>query len=46
LLDSPRGKESRKGDGLAKPLTAHKHWHIDAADINIADTFIFMAWHG
>ncbi|MFM8479137.1 MAG: DDE-type integrase/transposase/recombinase [Planctomycetaceae bacterium] len=24
-------------------LTAHKHWHIDVAYINIAGTFVFMA---
>jgi transposase InsO family protein len=39
----PRGKESRKGKGFVQPLTAHEHWHIDVAYINIAGTFVFMA---
>ena len=39
----PRGKESRKGQGFVQPLTAHEHWHIDVARINIAGTFVFMA---
>jgi putative transposase len=39
----PRGKESRKGQGFVQPLTAHEHWHIDVAYINIAGTFVFMA---
>ncbi len=39
----PRGKESRKGKGLVQPLTAHEHWHVDVAYINIAGTFVFMA---
>ena len=39
----PRGRESRKGKGFVQPLTAHEHWHIDVAYINIAGTFVFMA---
>ncbi len=39
----PRGKESRRGKGFVQPLTAHEHWHIDVAYINIAGTFVFMA---
>jgi hypothetical protein len=42
----PRGQESRKGKGCVQPLTAHEHWHIDVADINIAGTFVFMAKPG
>jgi len=39
----PRGRESLKGKGFVQPLTAHEHWHIDVADINIAGTFVFLA---
>jgi hypothetical protein len=39
----PRGNESRKGKGFVQPLTAHEHWHIDVAYINIAGAFVFMA---
>jgi hypothetical protein len=43
LLDSSRGKESRQGKGFVQPLTAHEHWHIDVADINIVGTCVCMA---
>jgi len=32
---NPRGKESKKGKGFQQPLTAHQHWHVDVAYINI-----------
>jgi transposase InsO family protein len=38
-----RRKLSQKGKGFQQPLTAHEHWHVDVAYINICGTFCFMA---
>jgi transposase InsO family protein len=40
---NPRGKESQKGKGFQQPHTAHQHWQVDVACINICGTFCFMA---
>lgn len=42
LLARWNGKASRKGQGFAQPLSAHGHWHLDIAYVNIAGTFYFL----
>ena len=34
---------SKKGTGFTQPLTAHEHWHLDIAYLNICGTFYFIA---
>jgi len=41
LARFPR-KPSKKGTGFEQPLTAHEHWHIDIAHINIHGTFYYL----
>ena len=36
------GKPSKKGTGLAQPLAAHHHWHIDVSYLNIGGTFYYL----
>jgi putative transposase len=33
---------SKKGTGFVQPLTAHAHWHIDIAYLNVAGTFYYL----
>jgi transposase InsO family protein len=35
-------KPSTKGRGFHQPETAHPHWHVDIADLNVAGTFFFL----
>jgi transposase InsO family protein len=42
LLDRHNTKPSLKGTGFQQPLSAHQHWHIDVAYVNIAGTFYFL----
>jgi putative transposase len=41
LARFPR-RPSRKGAGFEQPLSAHEHWHIDIAHINIHGTFYYL----
>jgi putative transposase len=42
LLRRWNGKPSKKGTGFAQPLTAHAHWHVDIAYLNICGTFYYL----
>jgi transposase InsO family protein len=42
LLRRWNGKPSKKGTGFAPPLTAHAHWHVDIAYLNICGTFYYL----
>jgi len=42
LLSKWNGKPSKKGTGLAQPLAAHQHWHIDVSYLNISGTFYYL----
>lgn len=42
LLDRWNPKPSKKGTGFEQPITAHAHWHIDVAYLNIAGTFYYL----
>ena len=35
-------KPSKKGRGFHQPETAHQHWHVDIAYLNVAGTFFFL----
>jgi putative transposase len=37
-------KPSRKGRGFDQPGSAHQHWHIDMAYLNICGTFYYMCF--
>ena len=39
LLDRHNLKPSKKGTGFVQPLSAHDHWHIDVAFLNLGGTF-------
>ena len=41
-LDRRWLKPSKKGTGFVQPLTAHQHWHLDIAYINLAGTFYYL----
>lgn len=43
LLARWNRKPSRKGQGFVQPLSAHDHWHLDVAYVNLAGTFYFLA---
>jgi transposase InsO family protein len=43
VLRKHHPKKSLKGTGFVQPLTAHKHWHLDIAYLNIRGTFYFIA---
>ena len=42
LLDRWSPKPSRKGTGFNQPNTAHDHWHIDIAYLNLGGTFYYL----
>jgi len=42
LLSKWNGKPSKKGTGLAQPLDAHQHWHIDVSYLNTSGTFYYL----
>jgi len=42
LLSKWNGKPSKKGTGLAQPLAAHQHWHIDVSYLNVGGTFYYL----
>ena len=42
LLHSAAAKPSKKGRGFHQPETAHQHWHVDIAYLNVAGTFFFL----
>src|SRR5262245_40074393 len=42
LLDRWNPKPSKKGLGFDQPVTAHTHWHIDIAYLNVAGTFYYL----
>jgi transposase InsO family protein len=43
VLRAHNTKPSLKGTGFVQPLTAHQHWHVDIAYLNIRGTFYFIA---
>lgn len=43
LLRRRNAEPSKKGTGFTQPLTAHEHWHLDIAYLNICGTFYFIA---
>ena len=43
LLQRWNRKPSQKGQGFVQALSAHGHWHLDIAYVNIAGTFYFLA---
>lgn len=42
LLRAWAPKPSKKGRGFHPPETAHQHWHMDIAYLNVAGTFFFL----
>lgn len=43
VLRNQNTKKSLKGTGFQQPLTAHEHWHLDIAYLNICGTFYYIA---
>ena len=43
LMRRSNAETSKKGTGFVQPLTAHQHWHLDIAYLNIRGTFYFIA---
>lgn len=43
LMRRSNTKPSKKGTGFVQPLSAHQHWHMDIAYLNISGTFYFIA---
>lgn len=41
-LDRKWFKPSKKGTGFVQPLTAHAHWHVDIAYLNVDGTFYYL----
>ena len=41
-LSKSTARPSKKGTGFEQPLSAHEHWHIDIAHINIHGTFYYL----
>ncbi len=42
LLRRWDNQPSKKGQGFIQPLTAHEHWHIDIAYLNLSGTFYYL----
>lgn len=42
LIGRRAGRPSKKGTGFIQPLSAHQHWHVDVAYLNISGTFYYL----
>jgi putative transposase len=43
VLRNSTNQKSLKGTGFVQPLSAHQHWHLDIAYLNISGTFYYIA---